>query len=290
MSSYADQNSRITLNSRLGFSEYSSRIKALDVAVKCVELGLFVYQISGDLVINFPKNISGDERKQLRQYNNDHDLRLHFHAPTDIPLASRHEKLRLSGVDSLCEFIELALECGAKSFIFHPGRFAYYRIGSGQVVVANKNIPEIYFERFYDSVTRLAKCADGEIDLLLENTYDFSDSLIEIVDRFLGLQSTGLVWDIGHMQRSMMISKRNKIDPNHIADFFSRRLEHIKLAHIHDINAGKGHLPLGTGSLNLAPFLEVLSNLDIDMIIEVFSENDLKASIEYIDSLTVQSS
>ncbi len=276
------------LNSHLGYTEYSSKTTPLEAASKCVEFELSTFQISGDQQVNFPENVSSAQRKELREFNERNNLRLHFHAPTDIPLASRHEKLRIAGVDRLCDFIELAIDTGAKSFIFHPGRVAYYRISSGQVVVANRNIPEAYFERFFDSVQRLTECADSRINLLLENTYDFSDKLIDVVDKFLGLNATGLVWDIGHMQRSMMISKRKKTDPNRIADFFSKRLSSIKLAHIHDISAEKGHLALGTGNLDLPPFLEILGSLKIDTIIEVFSDADLKTSIDYIESLAVK--
>ncbi len=272
---------------RFGLSSFNPEMKALEAASKTVQMGMSAYQISGDLAINFPENFPNSIRAELLEYNNRNDLRLHFHAPTDIPLASRHQSMRISGVDRLCEFIQLAIDCGAVSVIFHPGRIAYYKIGSGQVVVASRNIPVVYFERFIDSVERLVKFADGKIDLLLENTYDFSDKLIEVVDRFLALRSTGLVWDIGHMQRSMLVSRKNKVDPMHIADFFSSRYKHIKLAHIHDIDAKKSHLALGSGMLNLAPYLEILSTLNIDMIIEVYSENDLKTSIDYIESLTV---
>jgi sugar phosphate isomerase/epimerase len=58
--------------------------------------------------------------------------------------------------------------------------------------------------------------------------------------------------------------------------------------HIHDVNARQGHLALGTGSLDLGPYIDVLSGLGIDMIIEVFTETDLKTSIEFIESLTLK--
>ena len=274
------------LQSRLGFSEYSSKVNALDVAGKCVDLEMSAYQLSGDLSINFPENIDSKTREAVRLFNTDNSLRLHYHAPTDIPLASRHEPLRMGGINRLFEFIELAADMGAESFIFHPGRFAYYKIGSGKVVMSGITIPDIYFQRFYDSAKRLVDKSAGRLEILLENTYDFSEQLINIVDKFLELPSTGLVWDIGHMQRSMMLSQSRNIDPMPIAEFFSARIRKIRLAHLHDIDGTKGHLPLGTGKLKLQSHLEILSNLDIDMIIEVFSENDLKTSIKFIESIT----
>jgi len=62
------------------------------------------------------------------------------------------------------------------------------------------NIHQSYFERFYDSVSRLAVYADRRIHLLLENTYNFNDQVISVIDRFLKIPFTGLIWDIGYMR------------------------------------------------------------------------------------------
>ncbi|MCP4583013.1 MAG: TIM barrel protein [candidate division Zixibacteria bacterium] len=278
----------IKLADRVGFSEYSQRASIIDVAGKCRLMGLAAYQITGDFRINFPENVSEGDRRKIHEFNRENNIHIHFHAPGDIPLASRHEPLRLGGVKRLTEFIELAIELGAASFIFHPGRFAYYKISSGAIVMADRKIPEVYFERFLDSVSRLVDFAGGKIDLLLENTYGFSNQVIETIDRLLELPATGLVWDIGHMSEKIPALKARKTDPNQMAQFFADRLGKIKLAHIHDVSNGKGHLPLGTGALNIPAFLEVISQLNIEMIIEVFSEQDLKTSLNYIESLSVK--
>jgi sugar phosphate isomerase/epimerase len=271
---------------RVGFSEYSANTKAIDAAAKCVRLGLTSYQITGDFQLNFPENIDKNEREQIREFNTEQGIALHYHAPTDIPLASRHHHLRLSGVERLIEYLELAIDLGARSFIFHPGRFAFYKISSGKVVLAQRDIPDIYFERFYDSVKRLVNYTAGRINLLLENTYNFSKQLIGIVDRFLELPSTGLVWDIGHMHHKKSTGLNRESSTAQIAEFFSDRLKHIKLAHIHDVAGVKGHLALGAGEIKLAPYIDIINTLGIDMIVEVFSEQDLQTSIEYINRLS----
>jgi len=268
----------------IGFSEYSPSAKALDAAFKCKQLNLAAFQLSGDFSVNFPENISESERLQVREYIRDNNIHLHYHAPSDIPLASRHEKIRLGGVQRLQEYIELAIDMGADSFVFHPGRFAYYMIGSRKIVIAKKNVPQSYFDRFYDSVSRMAVFADRKIYLLLENTYDFNDQAVDVIDRFLKIPFTGIVWDIGYMHSRSLSDKTVK---NRIASFFSDRLKYIKLAHIHDAAGGKSHLPLGAGSLDIVSFIDIFNSLNIEMIIEVYSEKDLKASLEYIKLLNV---
>lgn len=271
----------------LGYAVFSSKTDILKAALECRKMGLAAYQVSGDFSVNFPENVEPETRRKVREFNRANNLNLHFHAPTDIPLAGRHPILRLAGIERLNEYIQLAVDMGARSFVFHPGRFAYYKIDSGKIVMAGRDVPEIYFERFLDSVKRMVDFNAGRLNLLLENTYAFSGKLIEIIDQFLSMGSTGLVWDIAHMHQ-LQASKNKNSDSRDIAEFFSHRIGHIKLAHIHDIAGGKGHLPLGTGILDIASFVDIISSLDIDMIIEVFSERDLMKSLDHLESLNVK--
>ena len=276
------------LKSRLGFSEYSPAMKVGEVAAKCKQYGLAAYQISGDFSINFPENIDTGDRRAAADFNRSNNITLHFHAPGDIPMASRHQAIRYGGIDRLKEFIALAIDLGAWSFIFHPGRFAFYKISTDKLVMAHKNIPEDYYKRFLDSALRVVDYAEGRIELLLENTYGFTEPVIEAIDKFLESPATGLVWDIGHMVQQNKISSPNRPDSDSTAEFISARLAHIKLAHIHDISGKKGHLALGTGILDIASFVEIISKLNIQMIIEVLSDKDLQTSLKYLESLTIK--
>jgi sugar phosphate isomerase/epimerase len=272
----------------LGFSEYSQRSTPLQAAQKCLKFGLTALQLVGDFPANFPENIPKTEREKVKNFICDNGIHLHYHAPSDIPLASRHNPLREGGLLRLREYIELAAQTGAKSFIFHPSRFAFYKISSGKIVLAQKDIPEIYLERFYDSAARLVEYTAGRLDVLLENTYNFTSQFLDIVTRFLNLPSTGLVWDIGHKQPGQKDCHRNHSSKMQIAEFFSERLNKVKLAHLHDTSKNRGHLPLGSGKLDIAAHIEIFIRSNIDMIIEVFNEDDLKASIEYVDSIIMR--
>lgn len=269
----------------LGFSEYSHRSTPIQAAQKCLDLGLTALQLAGDFPVNFPENIPKAERQIVKGFIHNNGIHLHYHAPTDIPLASRHNSLREGGLRRLREFIDLAAQMGAVSFVFHPGRFAYYKISSGKIILVQKNIPEIYLERFYDSASRLVEYGAGRLNILLENTYNFTSQLIDIISRFLKLPSSGLVWDIGHGQPGGKTYRQNPSAEVQISDFFRERLAKVKLAHLHDTLKDRGHLPLGSGELDIAAYIEIFTRSNIDMIIEVFSEDDLKTSIEYITSI-----
>lgn len=272
-------------NHLIGYGEYSPKIKAREAALKGIELGLAAVQLSGDFLINFPENILETERQRTKEIITLNNINLHFHSPSDIPLASRHEPIRQGGLQRLEEYIDLAVDLGASSFIFHPGRFAFYKIGSGKIVFAEKSIPKSYYDRFYNSTSRLVDYADGRIQLLLENTYLFTKPIIDIIDKFLEKPFTGLVWDIAHIRSGDGFNRDNE---NHIAQFFSDRLKSIKLAHIHDAVRGRSHLPLGAGSLDIVSYIDIFRNLNIEMIIEVLSDKDLQTSLEFIESLELK--
>jgi len=268
------------IRSLLGFSEYSRKSKPIDTAMKCRRLGLKAFQLVGDFPSNFPEKSSSSERAEVRDFITEHDLRLHFHAPTDIPLASRHNRLRLAAVDRMKDYIELARDMGASSFVFHPTRFAFLKLGSRQVVFEDGSVSRGYFQRFEDSSLRLADGANGALPLLLENTSPMTGPFLGLLERFLTHPSTGLAWDIGHT------SADNSGNASEIADFFAARLDSIKLAHVHDVVDGRTHLALGSGRLNLPEYIEIFRQLRVPMIIEVFSDKDLMASLDYISSLT----
>jgi len=268
-----------SVKSYLGYSEPSPEISPLAAAEKCVQAGFSVLQLVGDYPVNFPENVKRAERKQLRNLVKKNKLRLHFHGPHDIPLASRHESVRKGGINRLKEYAQLAIDIGAKTLIIHPGRFAVYKISTGKLALTQKKIPRTYIEKFYDSISRLVKFAGNKTQILLENTYGFPPDLVEFVDKFLKLKGSGLVWDIGHGANDQ------RGDREKAAAFISERLKHVKLIHLHDINKTRGHLALGQGDLNIAAYIDIIFELKSDTIIEVLSEEDLKSSIDFIDTL-----
>jgi sugar phosphate isomerase/epimerase len=269
-----------SVKSFLGYSECSSQLKPLAATEKCFAGGLAVLQLAGDYPINFPENVSRAERKQLNRYLKANKIRLHLHAPHDIPLASRHEAVRKGGIARLKEYAQLAIDVGAKTLVIHPGRFAIYKISTGKLALTQRNIPKPYIENFYDSISRLVKYAHDRIQILLENTYGFPPELVEFVDKFLKQKGSGLVWDIGHN------ASYQKADREKAASFISERIKFVKLIHFHDIDKTRGHLPLGSGNLNIATYLDIIGELKADVIIEVLSDEDLKSSLEFIDSLS----
>ncbi len=269
----------IDLRPFLGFSEFSSQTSPKEAADRCLRLGLAAFQLVGDYPINFPEFTPPAFRKEVKEYISQKGLRLHFHSPHDIPLASRHDRIRQGGIERMKEYVQLAVDMGASTFVIHPGRFAVYKMSTGSIVLDQKIIPKSYYDRFSNSFCNIVEFAAGRLSVLLENTHGYSDQLCQLIDGFLDLDGVGLAWDIAYT------AKMDSLDPNRAAEFISKRLSKVKLIHLHDYAKGRGHLALGTGKLKIKPYLDIIAELKTDTIIEVFSEADLVRSIAYIQSL-----
>lgn len=267
------------LRKYLGYSEFSSQASPKDAAERCLRLGLSALQLAGDFPINFPEFTPPAFRAEVKEFNAKNNLRLHFHSPHDIPLASRHERIRSGGIERMKEFIQLAVDLGASTFVAHPGRFAIYKMSTGKIVLDQKRIPQAYLDRFADSFTNMVDFAAGRLTLLIENTPGISDQLFELIDELLANDGVGLAWDIAYTARNHIDHSRKE------AEFISQRLAKVKLIHLHDYAKGRGHQALGAGELNIKSYLEMIAELKIDSIIEVFSEEDLVRSLNFIDSI-----
>jgi sugar phosphate isomerase/epimerase len=240
------------------------------------EHGLPLVQLSLDNPRFFPENINLDQRTAIKELYKSRGIGLCFHGPTDIPMMNRHEKIRTAGLDRLCEMIQMAIDMGGEYFVFHPGRLAFYSMSKQQVFFMEQRYPERITETFADSIRRLLTFSGEKIKLCIENTHSVSGPILKTVSRLAVENGLGLVWDMGHTEQLDEIRKKQLIT------FFTSNLSHIKLAHLHDVVGDADHKALGSGRLNVSTYLEIINTLGIDVILEIFPEQDLLQSLVYL--------
>jgi sugar phosphate isomerase/epimerase len=127
-----------------------------------------------------------------------------------------------------------------------------------------------------DSIRRLLDVCAGRIALCIENTHTISAPFLNVVSRLAQDAGLGLVWDVGHTEQ-LPDPKRQMV-----INFFQDHLKHIRLAHLHDISDGADHRRLGSGRLNVDGYLKIFRALSLDVILEIFPEEDLLKSLDYI--------
>ena len=241
--------------------------------------GFALTQINLDNPRYFPERHNREERAMIRRAYREKNIGLCFHGPSDIPLMNRHEKIRLAGLERVYEMIDMAVDMGGEYFIFHPGRLAFYSMSTQKVFFMEQRYPERIMEIFADSLKRLISYCSGRILLCIENTHAISGPYLSAISRLVSENGLALVWDVGHTEQ-LAEPKRQQL-----IRFFQDNIKHVKLAHLHDVVGDADHKALGSGRLDVAAYLEIFDTLGIDIILEIFPENDLLRSVEYLRKL-----
>jgi sugar phosphate isomerase/epimerase len=170
---------------------------------------------------------------------------------------------------------------GGEYFILHPGRLAFYSLSTKKVFFMEQRYPERISALFGMSLERLLAYCAGRIELCIENTHAFSSPFLKVIGYLAAGDGLGLVWDVGHTEQ-LSGSRRAQL-----IRFFQDNIKRVRLAHLHDIDNGADHKPLGTGQLDVMGYLEIFNAMGIDVILEIFPEEGLIKSVEYLKTLVV---
>jgi sugar phosphate isomerase/epimerase len=194
---------------------------------------------------------------------------------------NRHEKIRLAAIERLCEMIDMAVEMKGEYFILHPGRLAFYSLSSRKVFFMEQRYPERIGKLFEDSLTRILGRSRGRIALCLENTHTIAAPFLKIVNRLVSDSGLYLVWDVGHTEQ-LGEARRQEV-----LRFFQNNIKYVKLAHLHDVKDEVNHITLGSGNLKIAGYLEIFNALSLDIILEIFPEDALLKSLDYLRNMEI---
>ncbi|UCE65752.1 MAG: sugar phosphate isomerase/epimerase [Candidatus Zixiibacteriota bacterium] len=236
-------------------------------------------QLSLDFSLLFPENLTESRRGEIRKYYYDKNIGLCFHGPSDIPLVNRHKAIREAGLNRLFEMIDLAVELGGEFFIFHPGRLAFYSSGKNKVLFMEDRIPPKRLIFFRDSLYKILEYAAGRISVCIENTHYMPLSFLDVINEMVRDRGLYLVWDVGYTD-VLPADKRARM-----LKFFNDNIRYVKIVHLHDITDSGGHKALGTGSLNISAYLDIINTIKADVVLEIFPEKSLLESIGYLNSL-----
>ena len=264
---------------RLGFVSFAVRGGFDELLKFALEHGFGVAQIGMDAGRYFPERIDRDERRRVKDIFARNDISLCFHGPSDIPLMNRHDKIRLAGLDRYYEMIDLAVDLGGTQFVLHPGRLAFYSVSKKEIIFMDRKIPNLHVKLFEDSLIGLLEHAGERISICMENTYAIPYPFLNVVSNLAREKGLGLVWDAGHTELASPASRER------IIKFFQENISRVKLAHLHDVADGADHKELGTGEININGYLEIFNTIGVDIILEIFPEDKLLKSVEYLKKL-----
>jgi sugar phosphate isomerase/epimerase len=178
------------------------------------------------------------------------------HTAWYLPMASAIKEIRRAAVEELKRCLDRFGEIGAKWMNLHPDHHTPW------------HARQFYIERNLDTISELLpyaqKCGVGLMVENLPGDYNSAAQLGELLDP---IPELGLHLDIGHANLQVLHNTTWEILAAH-----GKRLRHV---HLHDNKGGHAdlHLPLGTGTVDLAGSVRALQNCGYDgtITLEVFS-------------------
>jgi sugar phosphate isomerase/epimerase len=183
-------------------------------------------------------------------------LKVVGHTPYYLPLASPIETIRHAAVEELERCLRIFARVGAAWMNIHPDRNAPMH---GREFFVRQNL-----RCLEDLLPTSRECGVG---LMLENLPGEFNSVGQLGELLDPLPEVGLHLDIGHANLLVAESTADAL-----IQAYGPRLRHV---HLHDNKGGSGdlHLPLGTGTVDVARHLRTLKGCGYDgtITLEVFS-------------------
>jgi len=185
-----------------------------------------------------------------------HGLRVVGHTAYYLPLCSPFESLRRAAVEELKLCLQAFASLGASWMNIHPD------------AKAPLHERKFVIERNLQTIRELLPVArEFNVGIMMENLpggFNTSKQVGELLDP---IPELGLHLDIGHAN---LLVERNTTDE--LLSAYGQRLQHV---HLHDNKGGSAdlHLPLGTGTVDIAHYVRSLQNAGYDgtITLEVFT-------------------
>jgi sugar phosphate isomerase/epimerase len=233
---------------------YLPNVKLVGPFVDEIELLLFE---SGPAESLLPKSVIED----LMQLSRDLSLTYNIHLPTDISIGDRSAARQQHTVDTLVRIVEQTMPLSPTAYALH--------IPFGDII----SDPDAISRRqdiVYRSLEKiLAAGIPGE--LIAVETLDYP---LEIIDQILSELDLAVCMDIGHL-----IIHGIEIQP-----LFNRYADKIAIIHLHGVEGHQDHLALDRLSEEwMGPVLDILNKFSGSVSIEVFSFENLSASLNYLE-------
>ena len=210
-----------------------------------------------DLTLEPPRaSVDKVNTRAVRAALEDHGMQIVGHTAYYLPLCSPFEAIRHACVDELKRCIAAFAEMGARWMNLHPDRTAPMH---DRKFIIEKNLQSL--RELFVEARRFG------IGLMIENLPGTFNSVMQLSELMDPLPELGLHLDIGHANL--------QTDRNTTGDLLTAYGSRLRHVHLHDNKGGDAdlHLPLGTGTIEVAHYIELLQAIGYDgtITLEVFS-------------------
>ncbi|RZB29647.1 MAG: hypothetical protein SRB1_01927 [Desulfobacteraceae bacterium Eth-SRB1] len=224
------------------------------------EIELLLFESAQD---NLP---SKHEIKELSMLAKEFDITYDIHLPLDIYLGDKNPTIRRSAIDTIKQVVDLTLPLAPSIFTLHFSYDEAYDEGS-----SDKDIVKKWQERIYESMELLLSTGIESRSIAIENLmYPF-----EWAEEIVSSLNLSVCIDTGHL----ILMNRD------IIETFNKYHDRTSIIHIHGVEDNLDHLSLDKLTDNkISDIMEILKTFAGTAIIEVFSYDNLQASLKYMEN------
>ncbi|MEA3280455.1 MAG: cobamide remodeling phosphodiesterase CbiR [Thermodesulfobacteriota bacterium] len=236
---------------------YISNVKMLGPYLNEIELLLFESAYD-----SLP---SKQEIKELSMLAKEFDITYDIHLPLDIYLGDKNPAIRRRAIDTIKQIVDLTLPLAPSIFTLHFSYDEAYDEDS-----SDKDIVKKWQERIYESMDRLLSTGIKSRSIAIENLmYPF-----EWAEKVISSLNLSVCIDTGHL---ILMN-------TDIIETFNKYHDRTSIIHIHGVEDSLDHLSLDKlADTETSDIMKILKTFAGIVIIEVFSYDNLQASLKYLE-------
>ncbi len=255
----------------LGMPSLIETKTAEECAALCRELGLDFVELN----MNLPQYQTDTmDPEYLRSVAEQYGIYYTIHLDENANMADFNPLVAGAYRETVVRTIELAKKLGVPVLNMHMPVGVYFTLPQGKVYLFGE-----YRERFCRDMAIFRDACqkaigDSEIRICVENWHGYTDWQIEALDVLLKSPVFGLTFDVGHN-----LCKEGMDEPV-ILD----RGTHLHHMHMHDVQNGKDHQPLGTGELDACKYLGLAEKHGCRVVLETKTISGLRQTVQWLRS------
>ena len=220
------------------------------------------------------ERLSAKQANEVRDVSQKQGVYIVLHAADAAASLFQHDRHLIAGIRNYyTAMFQFAQKVSAKLITIHPGESTSFRTDSRPEQRIPREDFTFYREVFRENLDYLLTINEGQVPICVEN-YNMDEQTLELIVPYLNRGDVFLCWDIA-----------KSYGQPELEDYFFKHLSWIRQVHLHDRrldsnNLAKTHCVIGTGEMDFASYLSVLSKANVqDFCIEVRPREKAKESL-----------
>lgn len=242
-----------------------------ECAALCSELGLSFVELN----MNLPQYQPGViDVGHFRRTAEDYGIYYTIHLDENLNISDFNPYIAEAYMRTVLDTIELAKSLDIPVLNMHISHGVYFTLPDRKVYLF-----DVYAERYLDSMRNFRdRCqsaiGSSDITICIENSSGYTDIEKQAIEILLSSPVFALTLDIGHNH-----SSAGRDEPFILSH--SQRLRHI---HMHDSAAGRDHLVLGEGELDIRSYVRLAKTYSCRVVLETKTIAGLRRSVDWLRS------